>query len=336
MIFFQNDYGMGAHEKVAAALNEINFEYNDSYGNDVISARVTDIISDLVGRDADVHLFHGGTATNKTCLAAFTRSYEAVIATDTGHISVHETGAVEATGHKIIEVPSRDGKMRPEQIEHVVKMHNMSQMVLPRVVYISDTTELGTVYTKAELAALRECCDRYGLYIYMDGARLADALTAPKNDLTYKDLGELCDAFYFGGTKCGALFGEAAVILNDDLKENFEFTMRQNGSLFAKAAFISVQFEALLKDGLYLELGKRANDMAFRLADGIRAKGYDFAYEPESNQIFPIFTNEKAEELARDVLYTEWEDRGDGTKIIRLATSWATDEKDVDDFLKLI
>jgi threonine aldolase len=337
MIFLKNDYSVGAHPQVLQALIDNNLTACDSYCHDDFCVETADQVRTLIGcPTADVYYFSGGTQTNKVCLAAFMKPYEAVITTNMGHIGVHETGAIEATGHKCIEVPSEDGKILPGQIDKGVAFHNFDQMVLPRVVYISNTTEIGTVYTKAELIALRECCDKHGLYLYIDGARMAMGMTARKSDLTYQDYARLADAFYFGGTKCGALFGEMVVIINDKLKPGFRFMMRQNGALFAKGMVLGMQFSALLKDDLYLKLGRHANELAMDLADKIKAKGYKFQFEPESNQIFPIFSNEKVAELAKKVMFETWLDNGDGTTTIRFVTSWASIQEDVDALIELI
>ncbi len=336
MIFLKNDYSVGAHPAVLKAIVDSNLEYFDSYAEDETSEKVSCQVRELIGQpEADVHFIVGGTLTNKTCLAAFTKPYEAVITTTEGHIAVHETGAIEATGHRLLEVRTADGKIKPEQIEEIVAYHNMDQMVIPKVVYISDTTEPGSVYTKAELTALREVCDRYGLYLYIDGARLAMALGAESNDMTMADIAELADAFYVGGAKCGGMIGEMVVIVRDELKTNFRFMMRQNGALISKAWLVSMQFGVLLKDGLYEKLGRHCNELGKKLAEGILARGYELAYEPESNMIFPIFPKAQAEELMKKVMCQIWEERGENS-VIRLVTSWASTEEEIDEFLSLI
>lgn len=336
MIFLKNDYSIGAHPNVLKELNDNNLVYFDSYGNDIKSSETIAYVRERIGQpNADVHFIVGGTLTNRTCMAAFTRPHEAIITTTEGHIAVHETGAIEATGHRLLELTTEDGKLTPDQIEEVVAFHNMDQMVLPKVVYISNTTEPGSVYTKAELMALRETCDKHDLYLYIDGARLAMALGAEKNDMTMADIAAIADAFYVGGAKCGAMFGEMVVIINDALKPYFRFIMRQNGALFSKGSLISMQFGALLKDGLYEELGRHCDELGRKLADGILAKGYELAYEPESNMIFPIFPKQQAADLAEKVMFETWEQRSD-TDVIRLVTSWATKEEEVAAFLELI
>jgi threonine aldolase len=331
MIFLKNDYGLGAHPKVLQALIDNNMTLSNSYSNDTFCQDTTAQVRQLIQCPAaDVYYFSGGTQTNKVCLSAFLRPYEAVIAAESSHIGVHETGAIEATGHKCILVPSANGKILPEQIDHVVAFHNFDQMVLPKVVYISNTTEVGTVYSKAEIQALRACCDKNKLYLYIDGARMAMALASPDCGMTFADYAALSDAFYIGGTKCGALFGELLVLVNDALKPNFRYVMRQNGALFAKGMVLGMQFAPLLRDGLYERLGKHANDLALELAGKMADKGFAFHYTPQSNQIFPIVTKELAEKLAESVMYEVTFDNGDGTLTIRFVTSWASTQQDID------
>lgn len=330
MIFLKNDYGLGAHPQVFAALEKHNLELNDSYGTDVLCQQTAHQVQELTGNPAaEVHFFAGGTLTNLTALAAFLRPFEAAVAAESAHINVHETGAVEATGHKVLTVPTTDGKVAPADIRRVVAAHQDEQMVVPRLVYISDTTEMGAVYTKAELTALHDCCRELGLYLYLDGARLGMALGSAENDLTWQDLAALTDAFYVGGTKCGALFGEMLVILNPALKPHFRYLMRQRGALFAKGMLLGLQFNALLTDGLYEKLGAQADAMGKLLAQGLTAKGYDFAYTPVSNMVFPILSQEKAKELADKIMFEKWLDNPDGSLTARFVTAWNTREEDV-------
>lgn len=336
MIFLKNDYSIGAHPDVLKMLVENNMEYNDTYGDDAHSAKVTKMVRDITGcPDADVHFILGGGLTNRTCMAAFLRPYDAVICTTDGHIAVHEAGSVEQTGHRLLEVPTPDGKILPSQIDEIAAYHNMDQMVIPKLVYISNTTELGTIYTKAEMLAIREACDRHDMYLYMDGARLGTLLGAEKNDLTIADIAKITDAFYMGGNKCGALLGEMVVITNPKLRKNFRYVMRQNGSIVAKSAVAAMQFEALLTDGLYEKLGRQCNAMAGKLADGVREKGYELAYAPDSNMIYINVTKEKSAGLSEKVLMYIWEEHPDHD-VIRLLTSWATKEEDIDAFLELL
>ncbi|MEG0156403.1 MAG: aminotransferase class I/II-fold pyridoxal phosphate-dependent enzyme, partial [Anaerovoracaceae bacterium] len=285
--------------------------------------------------DAAVHFLMGGTQTNMTAIAAFLRPHEAVISPETGHICVHETGAIEATGHKVIHVPSPDGKLYPEQIQKVMELHEDEHYVKPRLIYCSNSTETGNIYTKADLLALREACDKHNLLFYLDGARIAMALTAKDNDLTLPEIGSLVDAFYIGGTKNGLLFGEALVITNPSLNDDFRFLFKQRGGMAAKGRLLGVQFEEILKDNLYFELGEQANKMAEYLAEGIRAKGYSFDQEPKTNLLFPIFPTELVEELKTQVMFEGYK-VGETTKTIRLVTSFGTTKEEVDAFLALI
>ena len=337
MLFLKNDYSVCAHPAVLDEIVKNNLVYSDSYCNDERCEKTAAMVREQIGDpDAAIHYIIGGTLVNKTCLAAFLKPYEAVITTVEGHIAVHETGAVEATGHRLLEVPTDDGKLDPAAVDRVCAIHNMDQMVVPRIIYITNTTEPGTVYTLAELEALRECCDRNNLLMYMDGARLAMALGAEKCDYDLSDIARLCDAFYIGGGKCGALAGELVVITNDELKPFFRQNMRQNGALFAKGMIVGMQFDVLLRDGLYQELGRHCDELGKKLADGIKAKGYKLAHEQESNMVFPIFTNEMVAELEKKVMFEDWEDNFDGTRVIRLVTSWVSTEDEVNEFLDMI
>lgn len=335
MIFFKNDYGQGAHPAVFQALADENRKKALSYGTDDACKEAESLIRALTGNDSvEAHFFAGGTLTNLTCLSAFLRPYEAVIAAETAHICVHETGAIEGTGHRVLSVPTTDGKVHPDDVEHLVQSHETEQMVIPKVVYISNSTEMGALYTKAELQALRECCDRNHLYLYMDGARLAMALGSQYNDVSWKDIVALTDAFYIGGTKCGALFGEMVVLVHPNLKDHFRFVMRRHGALFAKGMLLGIQFRALLSDNLYVTLGAHADKMGLKLAKGLKEKGCTFAYEPTSNMVFPIVTQEQAKELAKVALFEKWLDNPDGTMTIRLVTDWTTTDDDIQTFLQ--
>jgi len=268
MIRFTNDYSEGAHPSILAALAATNTEGNFGYSTDPHTAHAHALIREAIGRpDADVHLLVGGTQTNATAIAAFLRPFEAVISADTGHICVHETGAIEATGHKCIACPNVDGKLTPDAIRAACAANTTEHMVRPRMVYISQATELGTLYSRAELEALRAVCDEEGLYLYLDGARLAVALDA--SDVTMQDLGRLCDAFYIGGTKNGALIGEALVLLNDALKPDFRYHIKQRGGMLAKGWLLGIQFEQLMQ-GASLRVPRRARERAGPAAEGGR------------------------------------------------------------------
>ena len=337
MLRFQNDYSEGAHPNVLRALCDTNLCVTAGYGLDDDCRRAADAIrARFACPDADVHFLVGGTQTNQLAAAAFLRPWEAMVAADTGHINVHETGAIEATGHKVCTVESPDGKLTPALVESVLAGHNGTEhMVLPRMVYISDTTEIGTVYTRAELAALRQCCDVHGLFLYLDGARLGSALTSPDNDLTLPDLAALTHAFTIGGTKNGALFGEAVVLTVPC--PHFRWHIKQRGGMLAKGRLLGVQFQALLKDDLYFDIGRHANDMAFRLRVGFKALGYEFPVPSPSNQQFPVMKIQTAEKLAAMGFEFQVERVIDEEHIMyRFVTSWATPESAIDDLLNAL
>jgi threonine aldolase len=285
--------------------------------------------------DVAIHFLTGGTQTNLTAISAFLRPHHAAIAAITGHINVHETGAIEATGHKVLTVNSgQDGKLTPAGIQAVLDAHPDEHMVKPKLVYISDTTENGAVYTKSEVEQLSTYCKKKHLYFYMDGARLGSALTSSANDLELSDLPNLVDAFYIGGTKNGALLGEALVICNDALKEDFRFYMKQKGAMLAKGRLTGIQFLELFRDNLFFELAGHANAMAAKISEGINAAGYGFLTPPVSNQIFPILPNTLREELHQQFNFFDWKKVDDEHTAVRLVTSWATKEEAVDAFVE--
>ena len=331
---FRNDYSEGACPAVLRALADTNQEQTVGYGLDPYCAAAADTIRRLCAApEADVHFLVGGTQVNFLVTEAFLQPYEAAISPATGHIAVHETGAVEAAGHKVCTVESPNGKLTPAHIEAVLAAHNGTEhMVLPRLVYISDTAETGAVYSKAELAALRRCCSAHGLYLYLDGARLGSALTSPENDLTLPDLAALTDAFTIGGTKNGALFGEALVLPHP--LPHFRWHMQQRGAVLAKGRLLGLQFQVLLKDGLYFDLARRANALALRLRDGIAALGYAFPVDSPSNQQFPVLPNDMIKKLQALGYEFEIDHVVDASRTcIRLVTSWSTPESAVDAFL---
>ena len=336
MYSFRNDYSEGAHPKVLQALTDTNLVQTCGYGLDPICEEARDLIRSLCDApEADVHFLTGGTQTNLTVIASLLQPYEAVIAAHTGHVNCHETGAIEATGHKVCTAYSPDGKVTPAMVESVLAIHadGGEHMVSPRLVYISDTTEIGTVYTKAELIALRHCCDEHGLLLFLDGARLGSALTSPDNDLTLPDLAALTHAFTIGGTKNGALFGEALVLTRP--MPHFRWHMKQRGAVLAKGRLLGLQFQALLEDGLYFDLARRANELAFRLRDGVAALGYPFPVASPSNQQFPVLPNETVAKLQEMGYEFETDHPVDANHTcIRLVTSWATPETAVEDFLR--
>lgn len=340
MIYFRNDYSEGAHPKVLQALVETNLVSTPGYGCDEYCACARELLRERFAcPNADVHFLVGGTQTNLTAAAAFLRPWEAVIAADTGHIAVHETGAIEATGHKVYVVPGVDGKLTPDAIRTAVRDHQTGteeHMVLPRMVYVSDSTELGTIYTRAELQALSDTCRELGLYLYLDGARMAMALTAQGNDLVPEDFAQLCDAFYLGGTKNALLFGEALVIVNNALKPYFRNVMKQHGGMLAKGRLLGVQFAAILQDDLWLQTARHANELAQRLAAALTAMGVPLYAASPTNQVFPIFTNAQVEALRQDFSFEFIARVDENHSAIRFVTSWATRPEDVETLLEAV
>jgi threonine aldolase len=331
---FKNDYSEGAHLDILNALINTNTSQQNGYGEDCYSEEAVDILKDKINNEnIDIHFVAGGTQANLVVISSILRPYESIIAADTGHISTHETGAIEATGHKISIVESLDGKLLPEKIEKLLSEHSSEHMVKPRMVFISNSTELGTVYKKNELEELSLFCKKNDLILYMDGARLGAALTSDTNDLTLEDISRLVDVFYIGGTKNGALLGEAIVICNDSLKKNFRYNMKQKGALMAKGRILGIQFSELFRNDLFFSLGKHANFMASKLGSSIEKLGYDFLTETESNQIFPIFPTEVVEKLTEKYGFYIWQNINDEMSAVRLVTSWATKEEIVDRFL---
>ena len=334
MILFNSDYTEGAHPRLMERLMETNLEQTVGYGEDAYCEEAREAIRRVCeAPNADVHFLVGGTQTNFTVISLALRSYQGVICADTGHINVHETGAVEATGHKVLALPGTDGKITAEQVKEAYALHwsdeSREHIVQPKMVYISHPTELGTLYTKAELQALHDVCKECGLYLFLDGARMGYGLMAPGTDVTLPDIANLCDVFYIGGTKVGALFGEALVIRNPELKNDFRYVIKQHGGMLAKGRLLGVQFLELFKDGLYFEISKHAIDMAMLLKDELVKKGYRFYMNSVTNQQFIIIEDKKLEEIRKKYGVT-YQERFDEThSVIRLCTSWATREEDV-------
>jgi Threonine aldolase len=332
---FKNDYSEGAHPRILSALGGTNLEQTEGYGEDIYCQKATELIRQRIGRnDIAVHFLSGGTQTNLTALSAFLRPHEAAIAANSGHILVHETGAIEATGHKIISVPVSDGKLNAKHIQAVLEMHTDEHMVKPKLVYISNPTEIGTIYRKDELEELSRFCKMSSLYLYMDGARLSSALCSPENDLKLFDLALLADAFYIGGTKCGALLGEALVICNHSLKEDFRFHLKQKGAMLAKGRLLGLQFLELFKDDLYFDLAKHANAMADLLRNAIQNEGFQFLIPSSTNQIFPLLPDPLIDELQKKYAFNIWAKADPSHSVIRLVTSWATKEDAVLAFIE--
>jgi threonine aldolase len=335
-ISFKNDYSELAHPRLLKALSAASMEQNGPYGEDWHTETAKDLIRRQIGRNCDIHLVHGGTMANILNLSWMLRPHESVIACDTGHITKHETGAIEATGHKVNTVKHTNGKLTVQSIEEVLREHHFEHMVKPKAVYVSQSTEFGSIYTKAELSAISECCRRNGLYLYLDGARLGSAVTCNDANLTLTDIADLTDAFYIGGTKNGALFGEAIVLVNDRFQEDYRYNLKQRGALLAKGAVLGVQFTELFKDGLFFELASHANLMARRLVDSFNEAGAKFKVPPQTNMIFPVLPLAVIEGLEKDFDFYRWSDEGNGFHSIRLLTSWATKKENVEAFGKAL
>lgn len=334
MYSFRNDYSEGAHPVVLEALTQTNLLQTPGYGTDTYCEEARELIrKKCAAPQADVHFLVGGTQVNLVACAAFLRPFEAVIAPCTGHPLVHETGALEATGHMVISAPSTDGKLTPEAVAAICKAHSTEHMVRPRMVYISDSTELGTAYTKEELSALHNVCKEYNLYSYLDGARLGCGMVSEEAPLDWTDLSENLDAFTIGGTKNGLLFGEALVITNDALKADFRSHMKQRGAMLAKGRLLGIQFKAMLENDQYLESARHANALAQQLQEGIKQLGYPMLVSSPTNQIFPIFPNDVLAQLAEEYEYEVQQEMDENHTCIRLVTSWATPEEIIPKFL---
>ena len=337
MIYFHSDYCQGAHPKVMEALNKTNLEFTDGYGIDPHCEHAAELVKELIGKcDCSVHFLVGGTPCNVTLIAAALRPYEAVISARTGHAYVHETGGVEATGHRVIVDDGVNGKLTPELSDRAYGEYQDEHTVLPKLVYVSHPTEIGSIYSKAEMTSIRKKCDEIGLYLYLDGARLGTALTSSKNDLSIQEIAALCDAFYIGGTKNGALFGEALVINDPAINDHFRWMMKRQAGILAKGRLLGVQFEALLEGGensIYYEMASHSNRLADKLRDGLKALGVGFYSDSPTNQICPVLPAAAVNELRRDFFFYDWAQASDGMQPVRLVTSWGTTDEDVVAFL---
>lgn len=339
MIRWNNDYNHGAHDAVLKKLAENNDKAFAGYGLDECCERAASLIKKhFSGIDADIHFLVGGTQTNFTFIASALKPYESVICADSGHINVHETGAVENTGHKVEALPHKDGKISASQIEEKAKLFadsNVKEHITePKMVYISHPTEYGTLYSKKELTEIREICDKYNLILYLDGARLMYALGASGNDVSLSDIARLCDAFYIGGTKCGLLFGEALVLVNNSLKPHFRSYIKQNGAMLAKGWLLGLQFEAMFESGLYLNEGEKACAKALRIKEAFAEKGILPFVESNTNQQFMVVNEKQMNELAKNHIFEYEANLGNGNHCIRFCTSWNTSESDTDALIK--
>jgi len=334
MIRFENDYVEGAHPKILERLAATNEEQTPGYGLDIHSENARRLIKKLCKSDnADVHFLVGGTQANLTVISSVLRPHQGVLAAQTGHINVHETGAIEATGHKVIVLESADGKITAAQIKTVYDEHwrdaNHEHAVQPGMVYISHPSENGTTYTKDELQRLSAVCRECNLPLFLDGARLGYALAAENNDLLIEDIARLCDVFYIGGTKVGALFGEAVVITNPVLKKDFRYHIKQRGGMLAKGRLLGIQFETLFEDGLYFEIAAHAVGCAMTIKDAFAKQGYSFLYNSMTNQQFPILPNRVIEKLKQKYAVLVWKKIDEQNAAVRFCTSWATRDEHV-------
>lgn len=341
MLSFESDYIQGAHQKVLESLCQTNMEQLSGYGNDKYCARAKDKIRAACGSpDAEVFLLVGGTQTNQIVIDTMLRQFEGVVSADTGHISAHEAGAIEFTGHKVLTVPHEQGKIKADLLKKYLETffadENREHMVFPGVVYISHPTEYGTLYTLEELTALSKLCREYKLPLYLDGARLGYALMSSGTDVTLPDIAGLCDAFYIGGTKVGALCGEAVVFPCKNAPKHFFTSIKQHGALLAKGRLLGVQFDTLFTDDLYFKISRHAIEMADKMRKAFREKGYEFYIETVTNQIFIVLENKKMQELSSSVCFSFWERIDSEHTVVRFASSWATREEDVDALIELL
>ena len=335
MIRFNCDYLEGAHPKILEKMMETNFVQTPGYGEDEYCERARKIIKEKCGTpDAYVQFLVGGTQTNMTVIASILRPYQGVLSAVTGHINAHETGAIEATGHKVLALPSENGKITAAQVQEAYDAHwadaSHEHIVQPGMVYISHPTENGTLYTKEELKALYETCQKLELPLYMDGARLGYGLMSEGTDLSWKDIAAYTDVFYIGGTKVGALFGEAVVITNPALTKDFRYMIKQRGGMLAKGRLLGIQFLTLLEDGLYEEIAGKAVKQALHLKEAFLEKGYPLFYDSYTNQQFPIMPKEHLEQLKEKYAFELWVPLDDEYDAVRFRTSWATKDEDIE------
>lgn len=330
-ISFLNDYSVLAHPQILEALHQANGTHEKTYGNDVHSAQVQEMLRSMTKTNCDVHLISGGTQTNLTALAHCLRPYEGVIACPSGHINTHESGAIEATGHTIKPTNDTNGKISLSELAQVHATHRGEHMIKPKLVYLSQATETGLLYSKKELEDISTFCKEHDLYLFMDGARLGSALASTQNDLGLEDIARLTDMFYFGGTKSGLLCGEALVITNDELKDNFRNSLKQRGAMLAKGAFLGVQFKTLFENDLYLKINQNSNTMAARLSDIFNKAGYNLANPCQTNQVFAQIPLDLKNKLEEKFVFLTWEEDAK-TSTVRFVTSWATTDSEVDAF----
>ena len=338
---FECDYLEGAVPEIMQRLMETNLVQTPGYSEDIYCESARKKIRALCGReDAAVHFLVGGTQTNLTVICAALRPHQGVVAASTGHINVHETGAIEAAGHKVLTVPGKDGRLNAAQVEELCRLHyadtSFEHMVQPKLVYISLPTENGGLYSKAELTALHDVCTRCGLYLFIDGARLGYGLMSRECDLTLSELADLCEVFYIGGTKCGALFGEAVVILEERLKKDFRYLIKQRGGMLAKGRLLGLQFDTLFTDDLYFCVCKKADQLAQKLRSAFEAKGYRMLVDSPTNQQFPVLPDTEIDRLSGQFSFSFWEKVDETHSAVRFCTSWATTEEAVERLIAVL
>ncbi len=341
MYRFACDYAEGCHPRILKALTQTNMEQTEGYGCDAYCETARDLIRTAVGvSDADIHFLTGGTQANTTVIASLLRPHQGVLSAETGHIAVHESGAIESTGHKVLPLPSEDGKITANQVEAYINAHyaeaNHEHTVQPGMVYISHPTENGTLYTRRELYDLSRVCRAYHIPLYMDGARLAYALGVVGNDLTLEDIASRVDILCIGGTKCGALFGEAVAILKKEYKADFRYILKQRGGMLAKGRLLGLQFLTLFSDGLYTEIAQAADKQADRIRDALKKNGFDVLYDTKANQVFTTVTDKELSFLNQKYAFDVWGKPDEDHTTIRICTSWATTEDAVNDLIESI
>ena len=341
MIQFQCDYNEGAHPLIIKRLTETNMEQTVGYGEDPHCEEARRLIKQACQSDnADVHFLVGGTQANTTVIAHILRPYQGVLAATSGHINVHETGAIESTGHKVLAIPTEDGKLTAKQIDEAMQAHihedGPEHMVQPGMVYLSFPTEIGTIYSHDELKAIRTVCNKYDLPLFVDGARLGYGLCSPECDLTLPQLAQLADVFYIGGTKVGALFGEAVVIMNETLKRDFRYSIKQHGGMLAKGRLLGLQFATLFTGNLYFDIAQHAIDEAMRIKAALQAKGIGFLIDSPTNQQFPIFTDTQIATLSEHFMLSLWQRIDESHTAMRICTSWATKTESTDALIRAI
>ena len=341
MLSFASDYTEGACEEILQKLAETNRESLPGYGMDRYCQSAARKIQEATGcPEAEVYFLVGGTQTNAVVISSILAPYEGVVAAQTGHVSIHEAGAIEYTGHKVLQLPEKDGKIDPADLQEYLQNFeadaNNDHMVFPGMVYLSHPTEYGTLYSRKELQAISEICRSYEIPLYLDGARLGYGLAGEENDLSLSEIAHLCDVFYIGGTKVGAFCGEAVVFPKNNAPKHFMTTVKQHGALLAKGRVLGVQFDTLFTDNLYFEISKNAIKTADTLKQALKEKGYTFYIDSPTNQIFLVLEDERLKELEQKVAVSFWEKADDNHTIIRLATSWATKEEEIKALIEIL